>query len=173
MSNINQMLRRVATRSSLVSVCAAHSRNTAASWGLLGVALAALGGCASTDELGVGQHSEPVTRYIGTLPCDDCREIRADLTLHRDPDDGHPMNYVLQQTHVDAIGGDFTSTLWGNWEQAVSGEQRFYRFDGKLQPFILRLDDDGQRLSWVDTVQDSSGGSDIKTYELKRAEPLY
>lgn len=139
-----------------------------------GVALVMLGlllvGCASTEEQQDTALYERTSRFVGTLPCEDCRVIRADLTLMRDTDDGSPEQYVLQQTHVDAVGGDFTSTIWGDWQLSSNGEYEFYRFDGTPGPLILRVEHDGKRLGWA-------GGQtlpkDDSSYELVRAEPLH
>lgn len=132
--------------------------------------LLGLGGCASTiDDENTGASVEPVTRFVGTLPCDDCRVIRADLTLHRDPESGLPEKYFLQQTHVDAVGGDFTSTLWGDWRLMPTDEEMYYRIEGLPKPIILRVEEEGQRLGWGG-VRDPR---DMESFhELTRAEPL-
>jgi copper homeostasis protein (lipoprotein) len=130
-----------------------------------------LGGCVSTSEEGSGERAhEPVTRYVGILPCSDCREIRADLTLHRDAEDGRPVGYYLQQTHVDAVGGDYTSTFWGEWRLRPVGEALHYRLEGLERPVILRLEEEGERLGWVGIREFE--GLEAAAYELWRAEPL-
>ncbi|MGQ7246818.1 copper resistance protein NlpE N-terminal domain-containing protein [Halomonas sp. V046] len=134
--------------------------------GLGGVTLA-LVGCASgtggADSAGV---IEPETRFVGNLPCDDCRVIRADLTLHRDAESGQPKQFFLHQTHVDAVGGNVTSTSWGDWQLMPADDAMFYRLESGPQPMVLRLEDDGQQLGWVG-LKDSH--DDDVSYELRRA----
>ncbi|ALM53995.1 hypothetical protein AR456_18235 [Halomonas huangheensis] len=132
---------------------------------MLGLALV---GCASTDDQNRAP-DEQVSRFVGTLPCGDCRAIRADLTLFRNLDDGSPEQYVLQETHVDAVGGDFTSTTWGDWQLSSNGEHEFYRLENTPGPLILRVEHDGKRLGWAggQTLPKGEG-----SYELVRDEPL-
>ncbi len=132
---------------------------------------AGLGGCASHSSDGEQTGSfEPVTRYVGILPCGDCREIRADLTLHRDAENGQPDGYFLQQTHVDAVGGDYTSTFWGEWRLQPAGEALHYRLEGLARPVVLRLEEEGDLLGWVGICEFQ--GLEAAAYELWRAEPL-
>ncbi|MCE8018518.1 hypothetical protein HOP51_00085 [Halomonas sp. MCCC 1A11036] len=112
---------------------------------------------------------DSIERFVGTLPCADCRVIRADLTLHRDPETGQPGQYFLQQTHVDAIGGDSTSTWWGDWRLVSSGTDTHYHIEGPSGPMVLRVEEEGQRLGWAG-VRELSDRAD--SYELWRAEPL-
>lgn len=128
-----------------------------------------LTGCASTEEQQEASLYERTSRFIGTLPCEDCRVIRADLTLTRDTEDGSPEQYVLQQTHVDAVGGDFTSTVWGNWQISANGDYQYYRLEGTPGPLLLRVEQDGKHLGWAGGQTLPDGNID---HELVRAEPL-
>lgn len=135
---------------------------------LMVACLFVLGGCAS----GAVDAAHPAVdelemRFVGSLPCDDCRVIRADLTLHRDAESGQPERFFLHQTHVDASAGNITSTSWGNWLLMPTDEAIYYRLESRPQPIVLRLEDEGQRLGWVGLMEDHGEGD---TYELRRAE---
>ncbi len=130
-----------------------------------------LGGCVSSPAAEEKEASfELVTRYIGLLPCSDCRVIRADLTLHRDAEDGRPAGYFLQQTHVDAVGGDYTSTFWGEWRLRPVGDALHYRLEGLERPVVLRIEEEGELLGWVNIREFRD--LEAASYELWRAEPL-
>ncbi|MFQ3788495.1 copper resistance protein NlpE N-terminal domain-containing protein [Halomonas sp. A29] len=136
---------------------------------MIGLLALGLGGCASMSNDASEESFESVARFVGTLPCIDCRIIRADLTLHRDPETGRPDKYFLQQTHVDAIGGDFTSTQWGDWRLMSTGESVYYHIESQASPIVLRVEEEGQRLGWVADRELSNMSA---SYELMRTEPL-
>lgn len=70
---------------------------------------------------------DPVMRFKGTLTCSDCTAIGADLSLYQDIQTGEPKGYVLNETHVDAPGGNFTSTSWGEWSKDLQPQPPVYR----------------------------------------------
>ena len=102
---------------------------------------------------------------MGALPCSDCRIIRADLTLHRDPASGQPTAFYLQEAHVDAIGGDFVTTHWGEFRANTSDSVTYLRLE-RDDPLTLRMEEGGDTLEWV-----GKQGVD-SDYQFTRAEPL-
>lgn len=87
---------------------------------------------------------EPVMRYRGTLGCTDCTAINADLSLYQDAETGEPKGYVLSETHLDAPGGEFTSSSWGSWSKDMFARPVLYRLSdrsakgGSKRSFELR-----------------------------------
>jgi hypothetical protein len=128
--------------------------------------LSLLAGCSATPPAGPADDSPPpVERFVGELPCSDCRLIRADLTLHRDEDSGEPEAFFLQEVHVDAIGGDFVTSQWGAFRVQTSDSTTYLHLE-RDDPLTLRVEEDGDTLEWV-----GKDGAD-SDYQFTRAEPL-
>ncbi|MDI6005286.1 copper resistance protein NlpE N-terminal domain-containing protein [Cobetia marina] len=128
--------------------------------------LSLLAGCSSTPEQGPTDYvPPPIERFVGTLPCQDCRLIRADLTLHRDPESGEPTAFFLQEAHVDAVGGDFVTTQWGDFEAETSDSTTYLHLE-RDTPLNLKMQEGGDTLKLM-----GQKGAD-SDYEFTRAEPL-
>lgn len=78
---------------------------------------AMLTACAGTPKQGAEKPAANrvvAARYVGTLPCSDCRGVRADLLLYTEPG-GAPAGYELLQTYLGTRGGDRSFTGSGSW----------------------------------------------------------
>lgn len=129
-----------------------------------------LGGCSSSEVVESRQQDVVITeRYVGKLPCEGCRLIRADVTVKRDAETGLPAGFFMHQTRVDSAQGNVSSTLWGDWQQEHHGDDVLYRFDTRDSEITLRRSDKGDRLEWVSEVQD--GQADVD-FALRQAKPL-
>lgn len=93
-----------------------------------------LAACGSTP----GQEAKPAAnrvvaaRYIGVLPCADCRGVRADLLLYTEPG-GAPAGYELIQTYLGTRDGDRSYTSSGPWSSARGVPQ-------DQQALVIQLD---------------------------------
>ncbi len=134
--------------------------------GSLVVGLLLLSGCSSAPDTGPADYTPPpIERFVGTLPCQDCRLIRADLTLHRDSESGKPTAFFLQEAHVDAIGGDFVTTQWGDFEAETSDSTTYLRLE-RDAPLMLKMEEGGDTLELMGQQDTDSD------YQFTRAEPL-
>ena len=76
-----------------------------------------LAGCAGAPKQGAqapAGNRVVAARYVGILPCTDCRGVRADLLLYTEPG-GAPAGYELLQTYLGARDGDRSLTRSGAW----------------------------------------------------------
>ena len=97
-------------------------------------AAAALAACGSTPP----QQAQPAAnrvvaaRYVGVLPCADCRGVRADLLLYTEPG-GAPAGYELIQTYFGTRDGDRSLTGSGAWNSGRGAAQ-------DPQSLVIQLD---------------------------------
>ena len=131
-----------------------------------------IGGCSSSDVVDLSRPDVVVTeRFVGELPCKECRLVRADITLKRDQESGRPDGFFMHQTRVDAAEGNVSSTLWGDWYQEQRNDDIYYHLDADPAAIILRLSEEGDRLHWVppDSGQDDE---ELTGFVLRQAEPM-
>ncbi|UZG43414.1 copper resistance protein NlpE N-terminal domain-containing protein [Caldimonas thermodepolymerans] len=105
-------------------------------WGLV-LAAGLLAGCAHgprqpASPAAPSPHRVVAARYVGILPCADCRGIRTDLQLYADPD-GAPAGYDLLQTYLGRPEGDRSFTQSGTWRSARGARQ-------DPQALVIQLD---------------------------------
>ncbi|USZ50645.1 hypothetical protein [Halomonas sp. DN3] len=110
-------------------------------------------------------------RFIGELPCEGCRLVRADITLKRDEESGQPDGFFMHRTRVDAAEGNVSSTLWGGWRQEQRDDATYYCLEARPQEITLQLSEEGERLLWVPPDPGQSD-EELVGFALRQAEPL-
>lgn len=134
--------------------------------------IAMIGGCSSSDVKPSSQQEVVVIeRFVGELPCEGCRLVRADITLKRDEESGQPDGFFMHRTRVDGAEGNVSSTRWGDWRQEHRDDAIYYCLDARPQEITFQLSEEGERLLWV---APDSGRSDeeLVGFVLRQAEPL-
>ena len=116
--------------------------------------------------------NRPYARYVGSLPCNDCRGIRWDLLLYGPDDRAEPQRYSLLRTR---IGPDAQSTteLGGTWSTrptpSLGPGMSVYRLEppsGDRALTLLRVDESRLRLL------DEQGNVHGEAEALQRVEYL-
>ncbi|MFC3549474.1 protease inhibitor I42 family protein [Lysobacter cavernae] len=108
----------------------------------------------------------PYARYIGTLPCVDCRAIRWDLLLHQGLR-GAPARFSLRKTRLRAVDAveDAAIELHGSWSTraapALSGGLDMLRLEpdtSKDSVVLLRIGESQLRPLGAPTAALAGGG---------------
>lgn len=112
---------------------------------------------------------DAVMRFKGALACSDCSAISADLSLYQNPQTGEPKGYILSETHVDAPGGEFTQSYWGEWRKDTQAKPPIYHLVVKSLSTGMTTRDFELKGDVLSALDATKGG---QAHELKRIAPL-
>lgn len=114
---------------------------------------------------------DAVIRFKGALSCNDCSAISTDLSLYQDPLTGQPKGYILSETHIDAPGGEFTQSSWGEWFKDTQADPPIYHLVVKSFPSGMTTRDFELKDDVLSTLEvPKPEGAPAR--ELRRVAPL-